>query len=301
MTATIVRIVIDGSPQVWCRGNAISPNFDMARQMLRQAVDDHRWPLSRVLFSVTPGGFLQGRMPPEYGGLAGWHSRPCDFRSLIPTAEKAIWEVLDKDTCAKLRERAHFLTVGVDLVPEGESKKGGGTGTRAELVAVVDLDERVVVRWTGRSYPESGQEERVLVREPCLKSHMLCMARQRLLVLGCHDLNMFSARAQDRAKGKRHQCWREMVDISCRFGPTMAFHHPHQTDDVRTWKQGWTGLLQCAQKNATYASGIAYFPDLPRHHKARHPLEDVLRSTKSGDDVVDICVNGFWSKEWKRY
>lgn len=242
MTQAIVRIIVVGSPQKWSVGWPISPNFDLAGKMLRQAVDDRGWPSSRVLFTVTPGGFIQGRMPEDYDGRRSWDSRPGDFQSLTPIAEEAIWEVIDEDIRAKLATRSRFLTVGVDLVPEGQSKIGGGPGTRAELVGVVDLDEGCVVRWTGKPYPLSGQEERVLVQEPRLESHLFRVAGQHILLLGCHDLNMFSGRARGNAKNAKRQRWQKMDDLARRFNPTMVLHHPHQTDAPTTWRLGWCGL-----------------------------------------------------------
>ena len=296
MKGTIVRIVVVGSPQEWPGGQPSSPNFQLAKEMLKQAVDHHDWPSARVLFAVTLGGFIQARMPEDYDGCGSWASRPGDFRSLIPTAEEAVWEVIDEAIRVKLAKRARFLTVGVDLVPPGQSKTASGSDTWAELVGVVDLDEGVVVRWTGKSYPQCGQEERALVQEPCLESHLLSVAGQRVLVLGCHDLNMFNPRARENAKNRRRRRWQDMDGLVRHFKPTMVLQHPHQTDKPDTWQQGWSGLQKFLGFHGTYASGIAYYP---RHLKARSPLKDVLRATKS-DDVVDIRVNGYWSQEWER-
>ena len=294
MTETIVRIVVIGSPQKWRGGRPISPNCDLARKMLEQAAEDHRWPASRVLFAVTPGGFVQARMPEDYDGRRSWASRPDDFCSLIPTAEEAISNVIDEDILAKLATRSRFLTVGVDLVAEDQSKTSGGADTRSELVGVIDLDEGIVVRWTGKSYPVSGQEERVLVQEPRLESHLLRVNGERVFLLGCHDLNMFNGRARYHARNGRRNRWRKMDDLVRRFKPTMVLHHPHQTDAPGTWRQGWSGLRQFIGFDGPYASGIAYYPRSP---KARHPLEGVLQVTRS-DDVIDIRVNGYWSRTW---
>lgn len=295
MTETIARIGVVGSPQKWRVDRPISPNYDVATKMLNQAVVDHLWPTSRVLFAVTPGGFIQARMPEVYDGRRSWASRPDDFRSLIPTAEEAVWKVIDEDIRAKLTTRVRFLTVGVDLVPRGQSKTTGGSGTRAELVGVVDLDQGVVVRWTGKSYP-TGDEERVLVQEPCLESHLLSVAGQRVLLLGCHDLNMFNPRARSSAKNERRRRWQDMDGRARHFKPTMVLHHPHQTD-ASTWRLGWSGLRCFLEFDGPYASGIAYFP---YSRKARRPLEGVLRETKS-DDVIDIHVKGYWRRDWERY
>ena len=66
---------------------------------------------------------------------------------------------------------------------------------RAELVSVIDTEAGKVIHWTGKSYPVSGMEERTLVQAP-LKSHRLEFGGKRMLILGCHDLNLFSQRAR---------------------------------------------------------------------------------------------------------
>lgn len=309
----IVRIVVVGSPQKWrvevspdgerC-DKPISPNFHMARKMLREAVDSDAWPSARVLFTVTPGGFIHALMPEYRSGISSWASRACDFRSLVPSAEEAVREVIDEDLRAKLAKRSRFLTVGVDLMPKGQAKvvRGrrtrGETNTRAELVGVLDLHEGGAIRWTGKSYPVSGEEERVLVQEPCLESHLLRVAGQRVLVLGCHDLNMFNGRARALAKYARRERWQKMDALARQFNPTMVLHHPHQTDSPTTWRQGWSGLRRCLGFDGPYASSIAYFP---HGWKARCSLEAVLAATKSGDDVIDIRAKGFWGRDWGRY
>ena len=299
----IARIVVDGSPYEWCGAKVVvKTSCSMASELIRQAVNSSDWPSSRVLFTVTPGGFIQAPMPNDYDhqGLRSWESRPEDFQRLVPFAKKALWQVVDEDIRTKLRQRSRFLTVGVDLVPDGQSKIGGGSDTRAELVGVVDLDESAKVRWTGKSYPVSGQEERVLVQETHLESHLLSVAGHRVLVLGCHDLNVFNGRARANAKNARRKRREEMENLARRFKPAMVLHHPHQTDSRTIWRQGWSGLQGALAFNGPYASGIAYFPDLKKSSKARGHLDDVLRKT-AGGGVSDIRVDGFWSAEWQRY
>ena len=292
----IVRIVVDGSPYEW-HGTKV---VNMASKLIRRAIDGSGWPSSRALFTVTPGGFIQAPMRDDFQGCRSWNSRPGDFLSLVPLAEQALWQVIDEEVRTRLCQRSRFLTVGVDLVPDGQSKIGGGNDTRAELVGVVDLDEGAVVRWTGKSYPMSREEERVLVQETHLESHLLRAAGHRVLVLGCHDLNMFHPRSRSAAKGPRRKRWREMDDLARTFEPTMVLHHPHQTDRPDTWRQGWSGLHRSLAFDGLYASAIAYFPSPRFGNKARAPFADVLRATM-GNGVSDVRVTGFWGRNWQRY
>ena len=287
---TIVRIVVNGRP--WKTPGCT--NFDKAQGMLRQALKSKCWPSKPPLCAVAPGGFIQARMP-EYRGKQGWNSRRRDFQDLIPAAEEAAEKVVTADIKRELSLRVQFLTLGVDLIPSGQAKGTYGISTHAELVAVIDLSTGRICKWTGKSYPTPIQEH-TLVHETTLKSHLWRSKGQRVLILGCHDLNVFNNRSRANARNpSRVERWEKLDELACRLKPTLVLHHPHQTDTWETWQGGWSGVRQHLDSVRTYASGIAYFS---WDSKLRHPLEPrrcldrVLQRTRCGD-VMDICVNGY--------
>lgn len=245
---TIVRIVVNGRP--WEKPGCI--NFAKAKKMLNQALKNERWPSKQCMFAITPGGFIQARMPRKYDGNRGWHSRPHDFQDLIPEAQKAIDKVVTAKMKRELGLRARFLTLGVDLVPPGQAKGTVGIDTHAELVAVIDLSTGLPCRWTGKSYPTSGQEHR-LVHETQLESHCW-LSEQRTLILGCHDLTAFSGRARANAKGPRRTRWKELDKLARRFKPTLVLHHPHQTDTPMATDshRGRLARRPCGHSRASY-------------------------------------------------
>ena len=83
----IARIVVDGSPYEW-RGAkvVVETSCSKASELIRKAVNSNDWPSSRVLFTVTLGGFIQAPMPNDYQGLRSWKSRPDDFQRLVVVA-----------------------------------------------------------------------------------------------------------------------------------------------------------------------------------------------------------------------
>ena len=133
-------------------------------------------------------------------------------------------EVLTPQVLGAARGRTDFLTLGVDL-NDGSGKRKmdrKARGTHAELVAIVDIERGEPVHWTGKSYPVDWQE-RTLVQEADLNSHLFCCGAERVLVfccgaervlvLGCHDLNMFSERAKSTMapgsqRHRRSEGWR---------------------------------------------------------------------------------------------
>ena len=286
----IVRIVVDGCPSLRSK----ETNFARARRMLLRAFADNRWPGS-AMFAVTPGGFVKAPFPDDWGGRRGWNSRAEDFSALVPEARKAVDEVLTPQVLDAARGRADFLTLGVDLNDRsGKRKKDrGARETHAELVAIVDVERGKPVRWTGKSYPVLWQE-RELVQQVDLESHQFCCGTERVLILGCHDLNMFSRRAEANMKAgsDRHKRSKRMRKLAGEFGPTMILHHPHLTDSPRIWSTPWSGARELLSRKSggrhVWASSVAYYNGGAAR---RGTLCGVRQATRCcEEDVVDICV-----------
>lgn len=283
----ILRIVVNGSPSL---------SVGEVRKMLLQACGDHNFD-GRAVFAITPGGFIQKRFPENYGANRGWNSRPGDFRELIPYAQKAIEKVLTAQVLNVIRRRVDFLTLGIDLnYDNGKHKMNRSLrGTHAELIAVVKTASGEITHWTGKSYPTSWQEH-TLVHQTDLKSHMLCCGNERVLILGCHDLNMFSNRSYTNQKpdGQRRKRCDRMRELVKEFRPTVILHHPHSTDSPKIWSTPWSGALGFLPQDRggqvhSYASGIAYYNDL---EAPRQKLHDVLTGTRCCDNhVMDVVVN----------
>ena len=284
----IVRIVVDGSPP---------PNFVEVRKMLLRAFGDTIW-RGKASFALTPGGFIQAPFPENYHGGHGWDSRPGDFRKLVPHAHKVLKRILTAEVLSAARDRADFLTLGIDLNRDKGKHKMDRLprGIHAELVAVVETASGEVMRWTGKSY-SLGWQEKTLVHETDLGSHLLRCGKERVLVLGCHDLNMFSNRsyANQKPDGPRRERCNRMRQLAREFRPTVILDHPHSTDSPRIWSTAWGGLLQLLsrqgdRKAVSYASGIGYYNDL---ENPRRELRDVLAGTScGGNHLLDVVVKG---------
>lgn len=109
--------------------------------------------------------------------------------------------LLNDDLVRKLRDCTHYLTMGVD----SEEEPGNQRRPHIELVILLDL-ERHEWYWTGKSYPTVGQEVG-LVRITELQTHFLDLEGETVMILGCHDLNIFSRRAQATTRNE----WRSKI------------------------------------------------------------------------------------------
>lgn len=266
----IVRVVVQGRP-------ASSPRA--ASAMLLEAFGD-RWPTERkAKFTLTPGGFISGRFPARWTGGIAWDSAKADLGALAQVAQSLVDGAVTRQVLAAAKTRTQVLTVGVDLMSDAE---------HAELVALIDCDSGKVVHWTGKSYP-TGSQEGMLVQVSDLSTHLVEIADEKVLVLGCHDLNMFSARAHanQNPDGVRRERCDDMARATAKFRPTVVLQHPHSTDSANIWRMPWACLVRDFPSVRTYASGIGYFN---WHGAPRRPLRDVLAGTRSETGVLDVVV-----------
>lgn len=182
------------------------------------------------------------------------------------------------------RARTRWLTLGIDMIWGDDSRPQ----PHVELVAIVDVERGSVIGWTGKSYPTLDQE-RLLIQAPP-DSHFVTLSRRRVLVLGCHDLNMYNPRGfanQNAASPRRRRC--TLFRRLCQeFSPSIVVQHPHTTDSPRIWQNGWAALREKLPTVQYWASGIFY----DEESDPRGDLDDVLRSTRSPSGVLDLPLEG---------
>lgn len=301
-TATVVRIVVSGRTYRYGQMD----NRDEARGMLLDALASSRWPARITNFAVTPGGFVRTQLPRDYAGRRGWKTRKSDFLSLIPYAEEAVRSVICGDVLDLVRDRARFLTLGVDLnvkrhkderIREDHSCRPAcpWACTHAELVAVFDTAVASVILWTGKSYPTNSQQH-TLVHQTNLSSHFFVAGSERVLVLGCHDLHLFSKRGRPSVGDPTNKEIRRqrMCALAEEFKPTMILHHPHSTYSPRVWQGAWGATLKTLPSVQIWASGLAFYgnPKPKQEWKPWQTLKDTRSATSSGFGVFDVVTNG---------
>ena len=295
---SIVRVVVDG----WTWHTGQHDNVADAREMLLQALKSSALP-HRANFIVTPGGFVRTRF--GFGEIkGGWTSEHHFDRLKTPGAE-VVERLLTKEVKMLLGERTKYLTIGVDL---NNTDDKFSDETHAELVAVVDTESAQIVHWTGKSYPTTGKydQSRTLVQAP-LSSHCFACGGDRVLVLGCHDLHLFSCRGHRSASGRTHKERRSaaMMDLARKFEPSIVLHHPHKTYSPRVWQSAWGSLRKRLGTVKSWASGIAFCgkPDCEEKWQKYWTIDRTCAATCS-EDVLDVTVEGFEcmvETKWKKW
>ncbi len=262
---TIARVIIAGP---W------SGDVAEARCILETVAE--KWGSNTpVEFLLTPGAFIRFTWPEKYLPVGNVTYPNHDaVESLRKAAERDIDVVLPPRLCFELAKHAKYLTIGADSNNEIY---------QIEFVCVINLvtNERL---WTGKSYPNSEQEQQ-LIRIKNLESHFPELNNRRVLVLGCHDLHIFNNRWDSREEllsPWRIETRSEMNRLSKIYQPNLVLQHPHSTDSCGTWRQGWTGLLEKIASVQNFASDGLYYHD---GDPCRNSLQEILQASKQGDSL----------------
>ncbi len=253
------------------------------------------WPKGvKVPFTITPGGFVDTKPKcANWPGSRGWSSTRKDFTVLQAHAEPFANAVVTSKVLKAALGKTNFITLGIDL--------SFADGIHAELVAVYDVQKGHLIHWTGKSYPTSSQQRR-LVHVMDFKSHALPnLGGEPVLILGCHDLSAYSPRGNKAASkapnGNPNTRARAIKKVVQALRPTVVLHHPHRTDTPNIWRQAWASLTKAPTKITTWASGICYCrrDDNGKLVPQRGALDDVLTSTRNQatlDFLVDVTAYG---------
>jgi hypothetical protein len=277
LNPSLARIVISGK---W------SGKVNDSRKLLTEVSE--KWPIGkRVQCLITCGAFLNFDWPDDINYIKNNilpEQKILDF--LFSSAEKQCKLLLDEKLRDNLLKHSDYITIGIDSYKEKISFSSAQIKKpHIELVALIDLKSNKYY-WTGKSYPTKGQEDG-LIRTPDISSHFFELPIGKIMVLGCHDLNVFNNRGAAATK----TAWRKKVrsdfyETAKKEKPTVVLHHPHTTDTFRIWSAAWSELLNSVPSVKRYISAGRFYRD----GGARGDIYKVLNNTKLGD-TIDIIVN----------
>jgi len=243
----IGRIVIAGN---------YSRKFEDTRKILEKVSECN----FKAEYLITCGGFVE--FP--------WVNR--DFDRLLEEAQAWCERLLNGIGIENITD---YLTIGIDSY----SNRTNLRKPHVELVGLYDV-KTDRWHWTGKSYPTHDQEKGLLRAE--LDTHFVRL-RDRVMVLGCHDLTMFNRRAIANAGGWRKETIKRFLSKAREFKPEVVLQHPHFTDSERTWLVSWRNLERMLDSVRHYASAGVYY----REGGEKSKLDEVLKVTKKGR-VIDL-------------
>ena len=241
------------------------------------------WP-DRIVtkYLITPGGFIVFPWPDGYIFDDDiWSPKPSNIKKLEITAIDYFRELISNSLLKKLRKHTRYLTLGMDTYFNEEA---GTDGYHAELILIIDLIT-MKNHITGKFYSAKSQKT-TLIHHSNLGSHFLNLDGDRVMILGCHDLSVFSPRAIATVKGDRRKRNIEFRKLAKEYDPNVVLQHPHSTDTDRVWRCSWAEMKRELQDVKYYASAFAYFHWGGRQ---RAPLNRVLEKTKLGE-TLDFVI-----------
>jgi len=274
---SLARIVIAGD---W------EGDINTSKNILHKICD--KWPHEKkVNCLITCGAFLNFDWPESITDV-GNNKYPNEkfLEFLTSVAIKHCELLVDEELRKKLKNFTDFITIGIDSYKDKISL--GNVSIRqlhVEMVALLDLKTNRYFL-TGKSYPTAGQENGLVIFQD-LKTHFVELPFGKVMILGCHDLNVFSPRGKVTTKKEwRKQIRESFYSIVKKETPAIVLHHPHTTDSSRIWTHAWNELVKIAPSIERYISAGRYF----NTNCKRSAINDVLSKTKYGN-TIDFIVN----------
>lgn len=272
----IARLIVTGK-QYDKYGN---PNFSKLEKLIENFLATE-YQNRTYEFILTPGGFLTFDFPKNLQNDLDISKAENQSVSLLQKEANSVivefFKSLNHLIFKKLKETADYFTIGIDGFNPTNYQ-------HIELVAVYDLHKEKVISWTGKFYPTEGQKKD-LIKINDLDTHFIELNNQRVVILGCHDLNVFSPRGQATANpnGWKKQLADSFKSQCKKFKPEIILQHPHTTDTPNIWNLAWRTVEKEMPNVKHFASGIKYY----NRNGVRGDIEKVLEKTKKGD-VTDF-------------
>jgi len=263
-----------------------------AKNLLEQVCS--KWPKGqKVKCILTCGGFLQFDWPKRITrGDIGDNRDPekGPMNDLVKEAEECARNFLDSGLSRKLGKVADYITLGIDSYKAKISTTQNYIGElHVELVCLFDLRNHGFY-WTGKSYPTNAQE-RGLVRISDLSEHFFNLRDLgKVMVLGCHDLNIFNNRNMTNTRKWRRNMKADFRALAQKKKPSIVLHHPHTTVTKGTWRNAWSTMRNIIPSVRVYAGAGRYYED-DRKRADWDDLNDVLEATKKNANSIDFIAN----------
>lgn len=276
--ADVARLVLAGPAASMARDDIRG-----LRTVLGLAIDAMRAErLSSSVF-VTPAGYINLRLNGRWLGTRGWDTSVDDYERLGAIAADAAEELVVGEPLVRAQGVVRHLVIGVDVSPTSKNEP------HAEVACLVDVGTGAVVPITGKSYPTIAQE-RSLVRNLDVASHIVSIGDEQVAVLVCHDLSAWSPRGNAVAKHRRADTWKAMQEAVRVGNPTLAVHLTHTAHNAATWQSAWARFEKLVGGQLrTGASAIRHLDQ--RWKPVEGPLDGkLLAGTNRGRPALDVIV-----------
>ncbi len=247
---------------------------------------------AKIDYLITPGGFWSDCPLPMDLYEYKLEEIENDNKFFDIVVKPLVQEYVNEDFSeifykSKLKKVAKYISFGFDLFTSDDDDNCIEKLYRLELVLLYDLINKRLVNITGKFYPTNKEQNKVIKLKD-FDMKFLQIGDDKILILGCHDLNVFNpwGQANLRKGSDKYKISQEFYKRFEREKPSIILHHPHTTDTPNIWRLAWTTIRKEYPFVEHFASGILHANELG---VARGELDKVLEVTKKGA-VLDIIV-----------
>ncbi|MBN9397155.1 MAG: hypothetical protein J0H83_18050 [Candidatus Melainabacteria bacterium] len=269
------RIAIDGA---W------PGNLKAAGECL-QAIA-RQWQGPPLKFLVTCGAFLHFPLPDDFSHL----SESAQQHLLSKLAEQTTDFLLNNSLRKQLLKVTTYLTLGIDSIKKRSKSIFAIKETHSEMIVMVNLKtgEKFI---TGKCYPTPAQQNRIILFNN-LESHFAKTEFGTVMLLGCHDLSIFSNRGNSTAREEwKVRTIKTMRRLAKQLRPTYVLQHPHTAVKTKTWSAQWREIERILPSVKGYISAGRYTDEDPGWGQ-KDEWPKVLNSTKFGITYDIILSKG---------
>jgi hypothetical protein len=245
----------------------------------------------KVDWITASGCFLGGKFPLNPDLQVGWNSSSKDAALVYSYGDKLVDEMMTPELKEALKDKTKYFSFGIDLKERDAVK----LGMHAELVSVWDSQLECVTQHTGKTYPCADQENS-MYHTVDYNTHFMEVCGERVMILGCNDLNMYYARGikaltkKGTPRYKRNYGFRKAAK---KFDPTVVLQHPHFSDTHDIWYVKWCNLRGMLKNVKSFSSAICY-GRWPHKNKPAEPirgsLADVVSKSHGGSIDTDKSI-----------
>ncbi|MDP3012978.1 MAG: hypothetical protein Q8M92_01960, partial [Candidatus Subteraquimicrobiales bacterium] len=238
------------------------------------------WPGGFVAdYLIVCGGFVLADWPGKLN--IRWVRDPTDEEQdeIHGAGKRCAAKLLSTKLVARLKKVCKFFSFGVDVY-QGD----GIVDPHAEMVCLIETATGKT-HWTCKFLPVDKQKAKLVVPFG-MESHFIRCGKDRVMILGCHDLWAFVKRGRKHSgETDKDRARKEIARLTRERRPTVVLQHPHTSDFVQTWSGSWGGLKRHVGDSLKAAASAG-------RHPRRTTRGDIVRTTDLLDRILAATRTG---------
>ena len=246
-------------------------------------------------YLVTPAGFISVKADESWPGNVSW--KTTEWEKFDRKARGLAADVMSVMPAGIFTAIADELVLGVDVAFTANGK----IAPVGQAAIRWDVARGAVLASTGKSYPQSGEEEARLIRNGRANNHV--QEGDGLATYVCHDLIAFR-NPRKHPQGCRREAHEQLRSTLSGTAKTVL-HLAHTADRAGTWTPSWQEIERTIGKSGEWASAFRYrtkgngTPRRKDEERSRIPLTRKMLRQLATSSVTTVVVSEADSRDLK--